>query len=181
MPESQLGFVILLGISVGIIGVLFKKLMLDVMNTVKDTAMLTRLLFAGLITAFLAVIIPTSLGPGLSTIQQVVQFQDQQAVLLTLLLAKLVASAIALGMGTPGGLIGAAFGVGAAVAALFVNILVQYQLIGAEHLDSYILLGMAGILAACIHALWPLYSPLSSSQAVSKSLYPQCWLSFLPI
>jgi len=152
LPESQFGFVILLGISVGIIGVLFKKLMLDVMNTVKDTAMLTRLLFAGLITAFLAVIIPTSLGPGLSTIQQVVQFQDQQAVLLTLLLAKLVASAIALGMGTPGGLIGAAFGVGAAVAALFVNILVQYQLIGAEHLDSYILLGMAGILAACIHA-----------------------------
>lgn len=152
VPNIQLPWVVALGVILGISGVIFKQLMLDVMNTVKDMSLLTRLLFAAFITALLALIIPTSLGPGLTAIQQVLQHQAELSILFTLLLAKLVASAIALGMGIPGGLIGAVFGIGAVVAALFTTIVNQLQLEQLLQYDTYILLGMAGILAACIHA-----------------------------
>lgn len=152
VPNIQLPWVVLLGVVLGVSGVVFKKLMLDVMNTVSEMSLLTRLLFAAFITALLALIIPTSLGPGLTAIQQVIQHQTELSILFTLLLAKLVASAIALGMGIPGGLIGAVFGIGAVVAALFTTLVNQLQLEQLLQYDTYILLGMAGILAACIHA-----------------------------
>lgn len=152
VPNIQLPWVVTLGVILGISGVIFKQLMLDVMNTVKDMSLLTRLLFAAFITALLALIIPTSLGPGLTAIQQVLQHQAELSILFTLLLAKLVASAIALGMGIPGGLIGAVFGLGAVVAALFTTLVNQLQLDQLLQYDTFILLGMAGILAACIHA-----------------------------
>lgn len=152
VPNIQLPWVVTLGVVLGISGVIFKQLMLDVMNTVKDMSLLTRLLFAAFITALLALIIPTSLGPGLTAIQQVLQHQAELSILFTLLLAKLVASAIALGMGIPGGLIGAVFGLGAVVAALFTTLVNHLQLDQLLQYDTFILLGMAGILAACIHA-----------------------------
>lgn len=152
LPNIQLPWVVILGVILGISGVIFKKLMLDVMNTVKDMSLLTRLLFAAFITSLLALIIPSSLGPGLTAIQQVVQHQQELSLLFTLLLAKLVASAIALGMGIPGGLIGAVFGIGAVVAALFTGLVNQFELQQLLQYDTFILLGMAGILAACIHA-----------------------------
>lgn len=152
VPNIQLGWVVALGIVLGFSGVVFKRLMLDVMQTVKDMGLITRLLFAGLITAFLAIIIPTSLGPGLTAIQQVLQHQNELSILFTLLFAKLVASAIALGMGIPGGLIGAVFGIGAVVAALFTSMVNSLQLDQLLQYDTFILLGMAGILAASIHA-----------------------------
>ncbi|MDV6315570.1 chloride channel protein [Idiomarina sp. HP20-50] len=152
IPTTQLPWVVLLGIVLGLVGVLFKKLMLDVMETVKDMSLFTRLLFAGLITAMLAVIIPTSLGPGLTAIEQVLNNQGQMSLLTTLLIAKLFASAIALGMGIPGGLIGAVFGIGAIIAAVFVGAVNGLGIQQALSFDSFILLGMAGILAACIHA-----------------------------
>ena len=152
LPNIQLPWVVILGVILGISGVIFKKLMLDVMNTVKDMSLLTRLLFAAFITSLLALIIPSSLGPGLTAIQQVVHHQQELSLLFTLLLAKLVASAIALGMGIPGGLIGAVFGIGAVVAALFTGLVNQFELQQLLQYDTFILLGMAGILAACIHA-----------------------------
>lgn len=152
IPTIQLPWVMLLGIVLGLMGVVFKKLMIDVMDTVKDMSLLMRLLFTGLITAMLAVIIPSSLGPGLNAIEQVLTHQDQIALLTTLLIAKLFASAIALGMGIPGGLIGAVFGIGAIIAAVFVGAVNGLDIQHALSFDSFILLGMAGILAACIHA-----------------------------
>lgn len=152
LPTMQLGWVVVLGIVLGVSGVMFKKLMMDVMETVKEMNLLTRLLFSGFITALLAVIIPTSLGPGLTAIQQVIQHQNELSILFTLLLAKLVASAIALGMGIPGGLIGAVLGIGAVVAALFTSGINQFELTQSLDYETFILLGMAGILAACIHA-----------------------------
>lgn len=152
IPTTQLPWVVLLGVVLGLVGVLFKKLMLDVMETVKEMSLFTRLLFAGLITAMLALIIPTSLGPGLTAIEQVLNHQGQMSLLTTLLIAKLFASAIALGMGIPGGLIGAVFGIGAIIAAVFVGAVNGLGIQQALSFDSFILLGMAGILAACIHA-----------------------------
>ncbi|MTJ01853.1 chloride channel protein [Idiomarina piscisalsi] len=152
IPTTQLPWVVILGVVLGVVGVIFKKLMLDVMDTVKDMSLLTRLLFAGIITASLAVIIPTSLGPGLTAIEQVLNHQGEMSLLTTLLLAKLFAAAIALGMGIPGGLIGAVFGIGAIIAAVFVGAVDVLGIQQALSFDSFILLGMAGILAACIHA-----------------------------
>ena len=152
IPTTQLPWVVILGVVLGVVGVIFKKLMLDVMDTVKDMSLLTRLLFAGIITASLAVIIPTSLGPGLTAIEQVINHQGEMSLLTTLLLAKLFAAAIALGMGIPGGLIGAVFGIGAIIAAVFVGAVDVLGIQQALSFDSFILLGMAGILAACIHA-----------------------------
>lgn len=152
IPTTQLPWVMLLGVVLGFIGVLFKKLMLDVMETVQSMSLLTRLLFAGLITAMLAVIIPSSLGPGLTAIEQVLNHQGEMSLLTTLLIAKLFASAIALGMGIPGGLIGAVFGIGAIIAAVFVGAVNGLDIQQPLSFDSFILLGMAGILAACIHA-----------------------------
>ncbi|MGM7447976.1 chloride channel protein [Idiomarina sp. ST20R2A10] len=152
IPTTQLPWVMLLGVVLGFVGVLFKKLMLDVMETVQDMSLLTRLLFAGLITAMLAVIIPSSLGPGLTAIEQVLNHQGEMSLLTTLLIAKLFASAIALGMGIPGGLIGAVFGIGAIIAAVFVGAVNGLDIQQPLSFDSFILLGMAGILAACIHA-----------------------------
>lgn len=152
IPTTQLPWVVILGVVLGVVGVIFKKLMLDVMDTVKDMSLLTRLLFAGIITASLAVIIPNSLGPGLTAIEQVINHQGEMSLLTTLLLAKLFAAAIALGMGIPGGLIGAVFGIGAIIAAVFVGAVDVLGIQQALSFDSFILLGMAGILAACIHA-----------------------------
>lgn len=55
-------------------------------------------------------------------------------------------------MGIPGGLIGAVFGIGAIIAAVFVGAVNGLDIQQPLSFDSFILLGMAGILAACIHA-----------------------------
>ncbi|EKE87465.1 chloride channel protein [Idiomarina xiamenensis] len=162
LTPMQLPWVVMLGILLGLVGVLFKALMLDMMRTAKHTHVLTRFLFAGLMTGALGLIIPAGLGPGLTAIHQVIVHQQELNILFTLLFAKLITSAIALGMGIPGGLIGAVFGIGAIVAALFTASLASLGLHTPLPLDIFLLLGMAGLLTATIHA------PLAALLAVME-------------
>lgn len=152
IEPATLPSVVLFGLLLGVIGVVFKALMLDVLKTVQPIALSTRLLFAGLITAILALLIPSSHGPGLSAIAQVAMSHPAMSVIFTLLFAKTVAAAVALGMGVPGGLIGSVFGIGAISAALFVSLLSPLHWMPVDSFDTFILLGMAGMLAASIHA-----------------------------
>ena len=198
IPTTQLPWVVILGVVLGVVGVIFKKLMLDVMDTVKDMSLLTRLLFAGIITASLAVIIPTSLGPGLTAIEQVLNHQGEMSLLTTLLLAKLFAAAIALGMGIPGGLIGAVFGIGAIIAAVFVgavDVLGIQQFVLQFHLTAWPVFG--SLHSRTYGAFWRLLSYLaagllfqqygivpayliSSQLFKSKSILSPSWSQDLP-
>ena len=108
-------------------------------------------MLAALITGSLGYLIPGAMGVGSGAIDVSLNINWQVGVLLTLLLAKFIMTTFALGLGIPGGIIGPIIGIGAITGALGGAIVMQ--VLPSEHIGSdFILLGMAGFMAASLNA-----------------------------
>ncbi len=149
---------ILLAAFLGILAAAFNKyLVLIIKHSVKYHIML-RLMLAALITGILGFLVPSAMGTGTSAIDVSLTSNLQLGFLFSLLLAKLLMTMFAIGLGIPGGIIGPTLSIGAIAGACTGAIVVQ--LLPGEHLGSdFILMGMAGFMAASLNA--PLAALLS--------------------
>ncbi len=142
---------IFLAAFLGILAAAFNKyLVLIIKHSVKYHIM-PRLMLAALITGTLGYLVPSAMGTGTSAIDVSLTNNLQLGLLLSLLLAKLLMTMFALGLGIPGGIIGPTLSIGAIAGACAGAIAVQ--LLPGEHLGSdFILMGMAGFMAASLNA-----------------------------
>ena len=141
----------ILAIILGILAAGFNKYLVLIIKQSVKYHIVPRLMLAALITGTLGYLVPGAMGTGTTAIDLSLTSNLSLGFLLSLLVAKLLMTMFALGLGIPGGIIGPTLGIGAIAGACAGAIVVQ--ILPGEHLGSdFILMGMAGFMAASLNA-----------------------------
>lgn len=150
IPQHYIPLVIL-GILLGTLAAAFNKTLVTVIKHSEKFHIVPRLMLAAIITGSLGYLVPGAMGVGSGAIDVSLANNWHIGLLLSLLLAKFLMTTFALGLGIPGGIVGPIIGIGA-IAGGFGGALVM-QIIPGEHLgNDFILMGMAGFMAASLNA-----------------------------
>ncbi|MCC5852067.1 MAG: chloride channel protein [Alkalimonas sp.] len=161
LPGWHFPYLILCGVLIGMVAFVFNTNMMRIIRTFKNWPLPIRLLLAAAITAAIGMLIPQAMGAETGAIQYAVEAPTDVQLLLALFIGKMVLTLVALGLGVPGGVVGPIFGIGIIFGTLLA--LVPGLLHGhSEHAGTYAVLGMAGLMAACLHA------PLAALVAVME-------------
>ncbi|MEQ3512988.1 chloride channel protein [Pseudoalteromonas sp. BZB3] len=154
-------YLVICGVILGAVAFAFNQNLMMIIRTFKPLSMFPRLMLAGLIAGLIGNLVPQAMGSGMSAITLAVTSPENIQLLTTILIAKLLATLFAIGLGIPGGLIGPVIGLGVVMGTLmsyFGQIISPDQHIAG----TYSVLGMAGLLAATLHA------PLAALTAVME-------------
>lgn len=146
----EIPFILLLGVTTGLLSILFIFLALMSVKHIK-LPMVARLLLAGVLTGTLAIYYPQIMGLGYDTVADTLIGNISLQILLGLTLAKLIATAVGVGLGQPMGLIGPTLFIGACAGAA-----VGYGANSWVDLPSdigfYAMLGMGAMMGAVLQA-----------------------------
>lgn len=135
------------------------------MQKIRITSIRARLALAGLLTGGVAVFVPQIMGAGYDTVAAAMLGEMGLALLATIIVAKLLVTAISTGLGVIGGVIGPTLVIGACLGSCL-GILGSALITGdASAASIYVLLGMAGMMAAVLNA------PLAALMAVLELTY----------
>jgi CIC family chloride channel protein len=142
----------LLAIVLGLLAAAFNKYLVLIIKHSVKYHIVPRLLLAAFITGTLGYLVPGAMGTGTSAIDISLTGNVQLGFLFSLLIAKLLMTMFALGLGIPGGIIGPSLGIGAIAGACAGAIAIQ--VLPGEHFlgNDFILMGMAGFMAASLNA-----------------------------
>jgi len=142
---------VLLAIFLGLLAAGFNKYLVLIIKHSVKYHIVPRLMVAAVITGALGYLVPSAMGTGTTAIDVSLINDVQFGFLISLLSAKLLMTMFALGLGIPGGIVGPTLSIGA-IAGACAGALVM-QLLPGEHLGSdFILMGMAGFMAASLNA-----------------------------
>lgn len=147
----HLPYLILMGIALGVIATFFNKSLMRTMHTFQRWHLSLRLTLAALITAAIGYLVPQALGAETGVIHAAMSQPDAVGLILLILLAKIMLTVAALGLGVPGGIVGPVFGIGV-LAGTVLAFLPSLLAGDTSTVGTYAVLGMAGMLAATIHA-----------------------------
>jgi CIC family chloride channel protein len=162
---------IILGIVLGLTASLFNKQLMWTMRLFRPFNMITRLLIAAVITGAMGYLMPSALGAEFVNVDNFIANSPQLSTILALFAAKFVLAIVAIALGVPGGIIGAVMVIGILAGVLFLQPLqavliyvidAPMQNTALELTKNYALLGLAGFLAAVLHA------PLAALSAVME-------------
>ena len=142
---------IILAIFLGVLAAIFNNTLVNIIKYSAKIHIIPRLMVAALITGSLGYLVPEAMGTGSVAIDVSLANNLHIGLLLSLLLAKFLMTTCALGLGIPGGVIGPIIGIGAIVGALSASLTMQFY--PGEHIgNDFILMGMAGFMAASLNA-----------------------------
>ena len=165
LGHGQYFFLIVLGMFLGVLAALFNKSLVTLIKRSETLHIIPRLMLAAFITGTLGYLVPGAMGTGTTAIDFSLENHWQISLLLSLLLAKLLMTVSALGLGIPGGIVGPVIGIGAITGACAGAI--AMQIIPGDNVASdYILMGMAGFMAATLNA--PLAALLAVVELTSQ-------------
>jgi len=159
-------YLILCGIALGGLASFFNNSLMHLMRGFKRFTMVKRLFMAGAITGVVGFYLPEAMGTHFNSADALISLQNN-SLLVAILVAKLILTIIAIGLGVPGGIMGPVFVIGMLSGALLATPLGLFMVDSSELSGSFSLLGMAGLMAAVLHA------PLAALSAVME-------LSFSP-
>jgi chloride channel protein, CIC family len=159
-------YLILCGIVLGGLASVFNNSLMHIIRGFNRFNMMKRLLIAGAVTGVVGFYLPEALSAHFSSIDTLISGQ-QYSVLIAVLIAKFILTTVAIGLGVPGGIMGPVFVIGMLSGALLSSPLGLFMADSSELSGSFSLLGMAGLMAAVVHA------PLAALSAVME-------LSFSP-
>ncbi len=104
---SSLGYFLIFGCVVGLMGLAFNKCLMKVLHGVDSLTRRTKLLYVllvGALVGYLAVVYPQVVGGGYEIIAQALQLSPTFSVILVLLCARLVMTLLSYSTGVPGGI-----------------------------------------------------------------------------
>lgn len=157
----HLPYLVLCGIVFGAIAFVFNKNLMRLIKLFHRWPLLLRLALAGIVTAAVGFLIPHAMGAETGAIFYAVNAPNDVALLLTIFIGKMLLTLFALGLGVPGGVIGPVFGIGIVLGTLLA--IIPSALMGDSSIaGTYAVLGMAGLMAATMHA------PLAALVAVME-------------
>jgi len=147
----EVPFIILLGIVVGLLAMLFSKLLVTI-SCWKKPSLFFRLQIAGIATGITALFLPEIMGIGYDTVNQILSGQGALEFLVILAVVKLLITALAIGLGMPMGLIGPTLVIGAAAGAAMGTIGIAAAGTPVSDIGLYAMLGMGAMMAATLQA-----------------------------
>ena len=139
----------------------FNQSLMLTMKTFQRWHLGFRLLLAALLTAAIGSMIPQALGAETGAIHYAVSAPNELLLLFAIFVGKILLTVVALGLGVPGGIVGPVFGIGIVMGTILAFV---PSLFSGDHsaVGTYALLGMAGMMAATLHA------PLAALVAVME-------------
>lgn len=148
---SEIPVILMMGVLVGCISAAFIQITMFTSNLFESQLIWVRTLIAGVITGFIALLLPQVMGTGYDTVNHVLLAQITLSGVILLTIAKTLTTATAIGLGVPAGLIGPTLFIGATAGGA-----IGY-LAGLIFPDSggpafYAMLGMAAMMAATLQA-----------------------------
>lgn len=149
---QELPILLLLGLVVGTAAAGFNQLIQVTSTYSKPLAFWQRTLLGGIIVGLLGVIVPQVLGIGYDTVNDILFGELAIELLLVLIVAKMLATSASIGLGIPGGMIGPALFIGAAIGGFIAPL--AGLLIDGEVSDPglYALIGMGAMMGASLQA-----------------------------
>ncbi|MBU1309176.1 chloride channel protein [Rheinheimera muenzenbergensis] len=154
-------YLVLCGVVFGAIAYVFNKNLMRLIKLFRNWPLMLRLTLAGAVTAAVGFLIPHAMGAETGAIFYAVNAPNDVALLLTIFIGKMLLTLFALGLGVPGGVIGPVFGIGIVLGTLLA--IIPSALLGDSSIaGTYAVLGMAGLMAATMHA------PLAALVAVME-------------
>ncbi|MFL0246551.1 ClC family H(+)/Cl(-) exchange transporter [Candidatus Clostridium stratigraminis] len=155
LPLYSYGYIIILGVIVGILGVIYNSTLLKAQNLYDKTAFLTvkfRPMLPFLFAGILGLILPEVLGGGHQIIDSLINGSFTIKMLFIILFAKFAFSMISYGSGAPGGIFFPLLVLGALTGAIYGNILVHFFNFNPNYINNFIILAMAGYFTAIVRA-----------------------------
>ena len=166
-----LPYLIVFGIALGLLAALFNKQLMLVITLFRHVNMITRLLLAAVITGIVGYFMPQALGAEFTAIETLFANDPQLSLLLLLFALKFVLAVFAIGLGVPGGIIGAVMIIGMLAGVILLQPL--YSMSGQSEMTStFALLGLAGMLAAVLHAPMAALSSVMELSGNSQVILP---------
>ena len=157
-------YLIIFGMFLGALSALFNHQLMQVMQRCQHMSMPLRFALAAAVTGSIGIFLPQAMGAEFEAVHILFDQEVSIGVLIGILVAKFVLAMVAIGLGIPGGIIGPVMIIG-----MFSGAILAYPLetlIGTtQHHDSFVLLGLAGMLTAVLHA------PLAALSAVMELSY----------
>ncbi|MFT6988350.1 MAG: H+/Cl- antiporter ClcA [Paraglaciecola sp.] len=158
-------YLVVFGIVLGALATFFNNCLMTVIRGFHRYNMVRRLLIAGAVTGIVGFILPDALGAHFHSAHNLFAQNDDIQLLVWVLCGKFLLTIVALGLGVPGGIIGPVFVIGMLSGVLLASPLGFFVSDASELHGSFSLLGMAGLMAAVVHA------PLAALSAVMELSY----------
>ena len=161
LSHWHLPYLLFAGVAMGVVATFFNQSLMLTMRTFQRWHLALRLLLAALLTAAIGSLIPQALGAETGAIHYAVTAPNELLLLFAIFVGKIMLTVIALGLGIPGGIIGPVFGIGIVMGTILAFV---PALFSGDHsaVGTYALMGMAGMMAATLHA------PLAALVAVME-------------
>lgn len=155
MPLNLYFYIIILGILVGILGVVFNKVILKTQNLYvkqswlpKEMRIIVPLLFSVIIGIFL----PQVLGGGHELITSLITENFTLTIIVLLIFVKFLFTILSYGSGAPGGIFLPLLAIGALIGNFYAVILVDFAHLDIMYVNNFIILAMAGYFTAVVRA-----------------------------
>jgi H+/Cl- antiporter ClcA len=149
------GFIIVLGVIVGILGAIYNSTLLktqDLYNKQRWLPLEFRPMIPFIMAGVLVFLIPEVLGGGHSLIESLIHGEYTAKMLLIILIVKFLFSMISYGSGAPGGIFFPLLVLGALTGAIYGDILENFFNFHSNYVNNFIILAMAGFFSAIVRA-----------------------------
>ncbi|MCU7922285.1 MAG: chloride channel protein [Candidatus Thiodiazotropha sp. (ex Dulcina madagascariensis)] len=156
----ELAFILLLGLAAGCASAAYVHLIQLISDKTQQMAFWVRNALAGVLIGLCALAVPEVMGIGYDTVNQILLGELGLSLLVILVFAKILATAVSIGLGIPGGTIGPALFIGAAVGGIIAplpGLVFEGQV---SDPGVYALIGMGAVMGAALQA------PLAALTAV---------------
>lgn len=146
----EMPFMVFAGLLFAVSAVFFIRLHLYFQRW-RETSVLARFAFIGLLTGSIAVFIPQIMGSGYDTLNEVIAGDVTVRLLLAIVIAKLLVTATVTGLGMLGGLIGPLLVIGGCLGGIL-GVIGNELVAEASSPEFYVILGMVAMMGAVLNA-----------------------------
>lgn len=156
LPDiSSLWVFLVFGVVVGLVGLLFNKTLIAIVNIVDTFNYKTKafyVLLIGLLVGLLAFYFPDSVGGGYLIINEALMISPPFKVLCLLLVVRFITTMLSYSSGVPGGFFAPMLALGTLLGVAFFHIFNHLILDLSIHPGMFAVAGMGALFAACIRA-----------------------------
>lgn len=149
---QELSIVLLLGLAAGTASAAFVHLLQWTSGKSRNLAFWQRTTLAGLIVGLCGLLAPEVLGIGYDTVNTILLGQAAFTLLILLVVVKIIATSACIGLGIPGGMIGPAFFIGAALGGVIAPLPGLIFEGPVSDPGFYALIGMGAVMGASLQA-----------------------------
>ena len=149
---SELPYILLAGILIGLLATGFNQLFQLVSSQGQKLPVVLRLSVAGLLVGLCGLAVPEVMGIGDDTVNLMLLGEPGVGLLLAILLMKIIATCGGIGLGLPGGIIGPALFIGAAAGGLLGSLGAMLGFYEFSSIGLYAMIGMGAMMAGVLQA-----------------------------